>query len=148
MTPLRPLDLIPIIPPLDINIYGPIAEPWLIKSCEHDAEWSIDEIKAGLADGRFLLWVYWDTEKKACIGACVTRMSINKRGEKIGHVEHFAGNDLNRMIPCTDRVTGYFREHGCNKWRFASSRKGWVKKFPHMRLAGVILEEVFYDVLR
>jgi hypothetical protein len=140
MTELRPVDLIQIVPPLDLNQFGPLAEPWLVEACEHDGEWDLADLKAGLADGRFLLWVCWDSEKKGCVGAGVTRISINKRGEKIGHDVVFAGEDSSKLLPLLDRLEDFFRSQGCTRMRI-SGRKGWGRKLPHYRLAAVVLEK-------
>ena len=135
---LRPLDLIPIIPPLELNTFGPLAEPWLIKGCAREAEWDLPDLKAGLADGRFLLWICWDDGRKRCVGAGVTRISINKRGERIAHDVVFAGEDSGRLLTLIDRLEEFFRARGCARLR---GRKGWSRKLPHYRLAGVVLEK-------
>jgi hypothetical protein len=141
VTELRPLDLIPVVPPLDLNIFGPLAEPWLLKACERDAEWDLPDLKAGLADGSFLLWVCWDDDAKMCVGAGITRVSVNKRGERIAHDVVFAGEDSDRLLTLIDRLEEFFRARGCARLRI-SGRKGWTRKLPHYRLAGVVLEKV------
>jgi hypothetical protein len=138
MTALRPVDLIPIVPGLEHLI--PLIEPWLVKACAHDAEWDLAEIGQGVRDGKFQLWACWDSEAKKVRGAGVTRVSINKRNEKIGHDVVFAGEDMGKLLPLLDRLKEFFRAQGCVRWRL-SGRKGWAKKLPHMRLAAIVLEE-------
>ena len=140
MTPLRDLDLI-AVPDAHLETFGPLAEPWLIRACAHEAEWDLAELKAGIADKRFQLWVCWDSAAKRCVGAGVTRISINKRGERIGHDVVFAGEDMGRLLTLTDRLEEFFRAHGCARLRI-SGRKGWVRQLPHYRLAAVVLEKV------
>jgi hypothetical protein len=140
MTALRPLDLIPV-PDAHLDTFGPLAEPWLIEACAYEAEWDLAEIKAGIAAKRFQLWLCWDEKRKACVGAGVTRISVNKRGERIGHDVVFAGEDMGRLLPLLDRLEEFFRARGCARFRI-SGRKGWARRLPHYRLAAIVLEKV------
>jgi hypothetical protein len=140
---LRPLDLILIVPGLER--LAALAEPWIRKACDYEAEWSVEEIAAGIHEGRFQLWVAWQCADNAVgrpaavIGAGVTRISLNKRGERIGHDVIFASEDMGRVLPLLDRLEEFFREQGCVRMRI-SGRKGWARKLPDYRLAAVVLE--------
>jgi hypothetical protein len=139
MIPLRPVDLIRIVPgPLEKLL--PLAAPWIRQACEYDAEWSVEEIAQGVDDGRLQLWVCWQSDPPAALGAGVTRIAENRRGERIGRDVVFAAADIDRVLPLLDRLEEFFRSQGCARMRI-SGRQGWARKLRHYRLAAVVLEK-------
>ena len=139
MSELRLVDLIPV-PEAHLDTFGPLAEPWLAKACARDAEWDLAELKAGIAEKRFQLWVCWDSAARRCVGAGVTRVSVNKRGERIAHDVVFAGEETDRLLALLARLEELFRARGCVRLRI-SGRKGWARKLPQYRLVAVALEK-------
>ena len=138
---LRSLDLIRLVPDHDLfERLLPGVVPWLEQACAHEAEWNLDGIWHHYLDNSFQVWCCWQRDPPACKGVFVTRMSVNKRGEKSAWDVVFKVEDLNAALPLLDRIEDFFREQGCSYFRILG-RPGWKKKLPEYRTRAVMLEK-------
>lgn len=145
---LRPLDLIPVIPPLNLEHFlaPTVARPWIEEGCKWAPEWDADDISALLRAGNLMLWVAWDREapkEERCAGAMVIRVAKWKTGELVASDVAFAARDKKRVLPLLDRVEQFYREQlGVTRFRFIAGRNGWERALPQYRRVGVVLEKV------
>jgi hypothetical protein len=142
MTDLRPLDLIPIVPGLEH--LAPLVQPWIVKGCAYSGEWTLEEIAEGLAQDKLQLWACWQSDPPEVLGGGVTRIAINKRGEKIGRDVVFAGADIDQLIPLLDRLEEFFVSQGCDAIEI-HGRAGWGKKLPSYRMKSIVLRKALKD---
>jgi hypothetical protein len=124
----------------------PAALPWINRACEENGEWTPEQIGQGIAAGQMQLWILWNDEKPACLGAFVTRIQINNKGEKIGRDVLMSADNLPEHLGTLEQIERFFADMGCSKIQF-QTRKGLARHLKEYRIRQVVLERTIKNVL-
>ena len=87
------------------------------RALDNGSQWTIDEIRDRLMDGRMQLWTYGEFEHQAIL---VTRMTDHCL------LLALSGYDMPRWIHHLALVEGFARQMGCTEMRI-HGRRGWSR---------------------
>lgn len=138
MSELRPVDLIPVVPPLNVGKCWDLALPWLTRAAK-DGGWPLEALAAGIHQNYYQLWLCWRDNPPAVVGAGVSRV-IKQTDALAGDIVAFAADNAEELLPLLDRLEDYFRERGCKHMKIVG-RPGWMKKLPAYKRTAVVLEK-------
>ena len=101
----------------DVPLVWKDVKPMIKRALDNGSQWSIDEIRDRLLDGRMQLWSYGEFEHQAVL---VTRMTDHCL------LLALSGYDMARWIHHLSLVEGMARQVGCKEMR-VHGRRGWSR---------------------
>jgi hypothetical protein len=124
------------VPPDRAAEFWPFADAWIRSAVERCGDWTLDQIRTGVLDGRYLLWIAVADGKAR--GAAVTRIVAPPRICEVVA----CGGDCRGHIPRLLKVIEDFaRRDGCDRVRI-SGRRGWARMLRDYRQPFITLEKV------
>ena len=136
------IQLVPIYPGSEhFEITLKACLPWLEKACEHNGEWTYEQVVDAVVNRKQMLWVIANIESGIIHGAGTTRIVILPNGEKIGRDVVFAGEEMGRFMHLLPNLEEYFKHEGCRSVKI-HGRKGWAKKLTDYKIVGITFEKV------
>jgi hypothetical protein len=123
-TALRAAPLV-LIPAAHAETVWPLAEPHLKRALQFaDGEFTLEEARRSVAEGRFQLWLAWDGAQGRCIGAGLTEIFDYPRKRVCFLVLWASEAPRPRWLDGLDAVERWARGQGCKAMRLLG-RKGW-----------------------
>lgn len=114
-----------LIPAAHIETVWPLAEPHLKRALQFaDGEFTLEEARGSIADGRFQLWLAWDGAERRATGAGVTEIFDYPRKRVCFLVLWASEAPRPRWLDGLQTVERWARENGCKAMRLLG-RKGW-----------------------
>jgi hypothetical protein len=114
-----------LIPAVHVETVWPLAEPHLKRALQYsDGEFTLEETRGFIRDGRFQLWLGWDSGTRRAIGAGVTEIFDYPRKRVCFLVLWASEAPRTRWLDGLQAVERWAREQGCQGMRLLG-RKGW-----------------------
>lgn len=114
-----------LIPAAHVETVWPLAEPHLKRALHYgDGEFTLDETRGLIRDGRFQLWLAWDGAAHRAIGAGVTEIFDYPRKRVCFLVLWASEAPRARWLDGLATVERWARSQGCRGMRLLG-RKGW-----------------------
>lgn len=116
-----------LIPAAHLETVWPLAEPHLRRAMTFaDGEFTLDEARACIGDGRFQLWLGWDVAERRAIGAGVTEIFDYPRKRVCFLVLWASDAPRSRWLESLQTVERWAKGQGCKGMRLLG-RKGWAR---------------------
>lgn len=114
-----------LIPAAHVETVWPLAELHLERAMQFaDGEFTLDEARRSIQDGRFQLWLAWDSAQRRALGAGVTEIFDYPRKRVCFLVLWASEAPRVRWLDGLETVERWAKEQGCAAMRLLG-RKGW-----------------------
>jgi hypothetical protein len=134
-----------LIPRDHIVAVWDLAEPHLKRALSYaDQEFTIEDVRKLLEEGRFQLWIGWDVERKQPVGAGVTEIFDYPRRRVCFLVLWASEAPRSTWLSCLATVEHWASAKGCVAMRLLG-RKGWGRVLDGYRPQYTVFVRSFDD---
>ncbi len=116
-----------LIPAGHVGAVWHLAEPHLRRALSYaDGEFTLEDVRKLMEEGRFQLWMGWDLGRRQAVGAGVTEIFDYPRRRVCFLVLWASEAPRATWLPCLKTVEQWAAAQGCIAMRLLG-RKGWAR---------------------